>query len=58
MVEEERRISVVVGILKTRDHLEGIGVRRSIILKMIAKKVVLKGRAALICLMRAAAWSL
>jgi len=40
MGEEERCISVVVGILKTREHLEGIGVRRRIILKMIAKKVV------------------
>jgi hypothetical protein len=48
MVEEERCVSVVVGILKTRDHLEGIGVRRRIILKMIAKKVGVKGRTALI----------
>ena len=48
MVEEERCVSVVVGILKTRDYLEGIGVRRRIILKMIAKKVGVKGRTALI----------
>jgi hypothetical protein len=48
MGEEERCRSVVVGILKARDHLEGTGVRRRIILKIIAKKVDLRARTALI----------
>jgi len=52
MGEEERCRSVLVGILKARDHLEGIGGRRRIILKMIAKKVGLRARTALIWLMR------
>lgn len=41
-----------VGILKARDHLEGIGVRRRIILKIIAKKGGLRARTALIWFMR------
>jgi len=47
MDEEERCRSVVVGILKARDHLEGIGPRRRIILKTIAKKGGLRARTAL-----------
>jgi hypothetical protein len=42
----------VVGILKAREHLEGIGVRRRIILKIIAKKGGLRARSALMWLMR------
>jgi hypothetical protein len=45
--EEERCRSVVVGILKARDRLEGIGPRRRIILRTIAKKVGLRARTAL-----------
>jgi len=52
MGEEERCRSVVMGILKARDQLEGIGVRRSIILKVIAKKGGLRARTALIWFMR------
>jgi hypothetical protein len=52
MGEEERCINVVVGILKTRDHLEGVGVHRRIILKTIAKKGGLSVRTALIWFVR------
>jgi hypothetical protein len=52
MGEEERCISVVVGIPKTRDILEGIDVHRRIMLKMIAKKGGLRMRTALIRPMR------
>jgi hypothetical protein len=38
MGEEKRYISVVVGILKTRDHLEGVGLHRRIILIIILKR--------------------
>jgi hypothetical protein len=52
MGAEERCRSVVVGNLKARDHLEGIGVRRRITLKIIAKKCVLRARTALIWFLR------
>lgn len=58
MGEEERCRSVVVRILKARDHLEGIGVRRRIILKIIAKKGGIRARIAWIWLMRTVAGSL
>jgi hypothetical protein len=47
MGEENRCRSVVVGILKARDHLERIGARKRIILKIIVKKVGLRARTAL-----------
>lgn len=37
--EKRNAYGIVVGILKERDHLEGLGIERSMILKGILKKL-------------------